>query len=174
MLVKLAIEAGIVPICTVRRVEQIEILKEIGAQYVLNSSNDDYKQLMTEACTTLTPTVCLECIGGDTVGEMLQFMGLNATCIVYGLLSEQPAGNISIYRFLGLNQTLESFFLPHYLAKVPIEKRKEFATQSELLCTSTLKTHVNARFGFHQIKEALEFYHANQTAGKVLLKVALT
>ncbi len=31
MLVKLALESDIVPICTVRRAEQIEILKEIGA-----------------------------------------------------------------------------------------------------------------------------------------------
>ncbi len=130
--------------------------------------------MMTETCQSLQPTTCLECIGGDNVGEMLGFMDMNATCIVYGLLSEQPAGNISIYRFLGLNQTIESFMLPHYMAKLPVDKRKEFATKSEALCSTTFKTVVNARFGLHQIKEAMEFYHANQTAGKVLLKPALT
>jgi NADPH:quinone reductase-like Zn-dependent oxidoreductase len=37
-----------------------------------------------------------------------------------------------------------------------------------------LKTTINAKYGFHQIKEAIEFYMKNQTAGKILLKPSLT
>jgi hypothetical protein len=42
------------------------------------------------------------------------------------------------------------------------------------LYKSTLKTVVNARFGLHQIEEAIEFYLKNQTAGKVVVKPSLT
>lgn len=37
-----------------------------------------------------------------------------------------------------------------------------------------LKTEIQARYGFHQIKEAIAFYLKNQTAGKILLKPSLT
>jgi hypothetical protein len=32
-----------------------------------------------------------------------------------------------------------------------------------------LKTSINARYGLHQIKEAIEYYLKNQTAGKIIL-----
>jgi len=65
---------------------------------------------------------------------------------------------------------MESFLLPYYLAKLSVEKNMEFALASEKLCTAELKTHVNKRFGLHQIAEAMAFYKENQTAGKVLLR----
>ncbi len=37
-----------------------------------------------------------------------------------------------------------------------------------------LQTSIQANYGFHEIKEAIEFYMKNQTAGKVLLKPELT
>jgi len=72
--------------------------------------------------------------------------------------------------FLGKNQRVEAFMLPHYMAKLSLETKMEFAMSSEKLCTAELKTHVNKRFGLHQIAEAMAFYKENQTAGKVLLR----
>jgi len=37
-----------------------------------------------------------------------------------------------------------------------------------------LKTKINARYGLHQINEAIDFYMQNQTAGKVIIKPGLT
>lgn len=45
---------------------------------------------------------------------------------------------------------------------------------TENLIRKDIKTVVQARYGFHQIKEAIDFYLKNQTAGKVLLKPSLT
>jgi len=50
----------------------------------------------------------------------------------------------------------------------------ELVLKAEPLYRGDLATVINKRFGFHQIKEATEFYMANQTAGKVLLQPALT
>lgn len=87
-----------------RRQEQADLIKsECGAQYVFNSSDPDYAKQMTEAAQTHKATVCLECISGDTVGEMLSFMSFGATLILYGGLSGQNAGNINTLKFLGLN-----------------------------------------------------------------------
>lgn len=42
--------------------------------------------------------------------------------------------------------------------------------RAEPLFTSDLSTTVQKRYGLDQIEEAVKFYMANQTAGKVLLK----
>jgi NADPH:quinone reductase-like Zn-dependent oxidoreductase len=49
-----------------------------------------------------------------------------------------------------------------------------FVMQVITMCTQDLKTEVQKRFGLHQIHEAVEYYQANQTAGKVLLRADLT
>lgn len=175
MIIKLLVKKGIKPLCVVRRQEQVDLLKkELNCEYIVNSSDADYPAKMAEMCKELSATVCLECISGSAVGEMLSFMGFGSTCILYGALSEQPAGSINPLKFLGMKQTLESFLLPFYMMGLAPERIKGFYQQVEELCTTDFKTEVNKRFGLHQIEEALAFYHENQTAGKVLLRPDLT
>ena len=50
-------------------------------------------------------------------GEILEFMGFESTVILYGLLSDKPAGGINVIGFIGKSQTIESFLLSIYLAK---------------------------------------------------------
>lgn len=89
MLTKLAMKEGITPICVVRRQEQADLLKEeCQAQFIVNSSAADYKEMMVAVCKEHQPTTCLECIAGETVGEMLGFMTMGSTLILYGCLSE--------------------------------------------------------------------------------------
>jgi len=49
---------------------------------------------MAKTCIKLRPSSCLECISGDMTGDMLEYMDFRSTLILYGLLSEKPAGNI--------------------------------------------------------------------------------
>lgn len=151
MFIKLMHKKGIKPICVVRRQEQVDLLKsEFGCEFVVNSSDADYQAVMADVCKQQNPTVCLECIAGDSVGEMLGFMGFGSTCILYGALSGKPAGSISPLLFLGRNQTVESFLLPYYMAALAPERVQEFyTTASEALCKTDLVTHVNKRFGLH-------------------------
>ena len=99
MLIKLCLQNQITPICTVRRAEQAKLLE--GAKYVVDTSKKDYKKVMANFCIELNPKVCFECISGETTGEMLDYMGFGSTLILYGLLSEKPAGGINTIAFLG-------------------------------------------------------------------------
>ena len=56
---------------------------------------------MFDLCLKLKPSSCLECIAGETTGEMLEYMGFQSTLIIYGLLSDQPAGGIKVIPFIG-------------------------------------------------------------------------
>jgi len=105
---------------------------------------------------------------------MLDFMGFESTLILYGLLSELPAGGIKTIGFIGKAQTIESFLLTNFLIKKTLTEYIEFVLRAEPLFTSDLATTVQKRYGLDQIEDAIKYYMANQTAGKVLLKPDLT
>ena len=50
----------------------------------------------------------------------------------------------------------------------------EIVLKAESMYRNELKTKINARYGLHQISEAIEYYMKNQTAGKIILKPGLT
>lgn len=175
MMAKLLVKEGMTPICTVRREEQIKVMQEHCPEArVVNTSADDYKQQMLALSKELNPTVCLECIGGNMVGEIMSFLGFGGVCISYGLLSEQPIGGINALFLLGRKQTLESFLLPYYMMALPPAKQIEFHLASETGCQSIFATHINKRFGLHELDEARKFYHENQTAGKIIFRPDMT
>ena len=105
---------------------------------------------------------------------MLDFMGFGATLILYGTLSEKPAGNINTIGFIGKDLKIEGYLLSVKLAKMSLFQYAEFILRAEPLMKSDLATVVQKRFGFHQIQEAIDFYQQNQTAGKVILQPQLT
>jgi len=89
MLIKLCVQSGITPICLVRREEQAEFLrKDLKQKFVVNTSKETYKKELGMICMKLRPEACLECVSGQTTGEMLDYMGFGSTLILYGLLSD--------------------------------------------------------------------------------------
>ena len=82
---------------------------------MINTSDKDWMRQMGKICMQLKPKTCLEAIAGNMTGLMLQFMTFTSTLILYGLLSDKPAGGINAIDFMGRNQTLESFLLTNAL-----------------------------------------------------------
>jgi len=68
----------------------------------------------------LRPTGCLECISGDMTGQMCDFLGFGATVILYGTLSEKPAGGINTIAFIGKNLKIEGYLLTNDLTKMTL------------------------------------------------------
>eukprot|EP00806_Schmidingerella_arcuata_P003113 Macronucleus_3819.p1 GENE.Macronucleus_3819~~Macronucleus_3819.p1 ORF type:complete len:206 (+),score=65.10 Macronucleus_3819:1-618(+) len=175
MIIKLCQQEGIIPICTVRREAQAEFLRnDLKVKYAVNTSEEGWMRQLGMICMKAKPSVCLECISDGMTGLMMEFMGFNSTVILYGLLSDKPAGGINTIGFIGKNMTLESYLLTNELTKLTLSQYMELVLRAEPLYRGDLSTVVQKRFGLHEIKEAIEFYMANQTAGKVLLQPALT
>jgi len=59
---------GVIPICTVRKEEQAELLREqLGpklGKFVVNTSDPQFKQQLGMIAMKFKPQVCLECISG--------------------------------------------------------------------------------------------------------------
>lgn len=59
--------------------------------------------------------------------------------------------------------------MPNWLETKSLWGKISIVKHAKSLLQTDLSSVVNKTFGLHQITEAIEFYKANQTAGKVLL-----
>ena len=73
-------------------------------------------------------------------GQMLNFLGFGSTLILYGLLSERPAGGIDTIGFIGKSQTIESFLLSNVLAKKSLLEYLETIMKVEPMYHAELTT----------------------------------
>ena len=71
---------------------------------------------------------------------ILEFMGFESRVLLYGLLSDKPAGNINTIGFIGKAQTIESFLLNNYLAKKSLTEYLEIVLKAEAMYRYELKT----------------------------------
>lgn len=67
-------------------------------------------------------------------------MGFGSTLILYGLLSDKPAGGINTIAFLGKGQNIESFLLTNYMYKKTLTEHMEFILRAEPLFAGDLST----------------------------------
>lgn len=75
MLQKICLADGIPLINIVRSPEQVELMRAIGAKYVLNSKDANFGEALTDAIVETGATIAFDAIGGGTLGgEILQAM----------------------------------------------------------------------------------------------------
>jgi NADPH:quinone reductase len=87
MLQTMAAEANYPLINVVRRKEQIELLRSLGAKHVLNSSSESFADELKEMCKQLGATVAFEAIAGSMTGTVMNAMPHDSNVFVYGALS---------------------------------------------------------------------------------------
>ena len=110
MLLKVCKADGIPLINIVRRQEQVELLKSIGGEYVLNSSDENFKSQLIQAISDTEATLAFECIGGgDMAGQILDVMekSFASNSDNYSLYGTTTPKQVYIYG--SLNQTPTTF-----------------------------------------------------------------
>ena len=107
MLIKLCKDANLPLINIVRRDEQVAYLKEqYGCEHVLNSTSENFFEEIAALAKEKKATALIECVGGDLTGKLLECLPSRSTCVMYGVLSEQPVGAIDPLLLIGRSYTL--------------------------------------------------------------------
>lgn len=92
MIVKLAPSEGVEVINVVRREEQAELLKNIGAKHVVVSSGDSWKEELAAKVKELGATVAFDAVAGQSTGDMMDALPKKGTVYLYGTLAGKVAG----------------------------------------------------------------------------------
>ena len=85
MLVKLCKAKGIPLVNLVRRQEQVDILREIGAEHVFNTSEEGWKLRAREVCTGLGASM-IRCSRGQATSDMADLINDGGVVYNYGAL----------------------------------------------------------------------------------------
>ena len=122
-LIKYCKKIGTPLVNIVRREEQVKQLKEIGAEYVLNSSDEKFQEELEKVIADVKPTALLEAVGGDTPMKIFLAMPNGSYMYPYGVLSGQPytvSGATHIFEA----KVISGFWLGLWLGSLAPEEAK--------------------------------------------------
>ena len=168
MLIKLCAGSQLPLINIVRRNEHVEMLKKQGAEYVLNSEDEDFEIRLKELTHQLHATLLFDAVGGNQTAKLVDAAPYGSTIVVYSNMSDEPF-SIEPRTLIQADKSIKSFFLGGWASKRSILQTLKAARQVQALAGDELSSKVQKRYPIEQADEALNYYLNHMTGGKVLL-----
>ena len=168
MLYRLSRRFGLPSINIVRRPEQVELLRSMGVEYVLNSQEPDFDECLAQLCEQLKVTVALDAVAGEMTNRLLQAMPRQAQVMVYGALSNQPS-QVNAGQLIFKQQRVRGFWLSAWKPRLGILGMLYAGWQIQRLLGDELKTEVQARVPLAEAVQGIDSYLNDMTGGKILL-----
>jgi len=168
MLVRLGQKFSLPVINVVRRQEQADLLRGMGAEHVLNSADPGFDDELRRVCHKLGATIAFEAVAGEMSGRILRAQPRNSRMLVYGGLSLRPV-EIDPASLIFEGKHVAGFWLSAWLQGNNLLRQLRIANQVQKLLAGELKTEIRARLPLEKAAEGLAQYAADMTAGKVLL-----
>lgn len=101
----------------VRRQEQAELLKSLGAAHVVvTGDNDNWKTELKALMTEHKVSAAFDAVSGEMTGDLLTLLPNGGSYFTYGGLSGKPCSGINPIDMIYGKKTVEGFFLPTWLA----------------------------------------------------------
>jgi len=170
MILAMAKKASYPILHVVRRDAQVELLESMGAEHVLNSSQEGFPEQFQAACAHLGATAAFEAIGGELTGNIFNLMPQGSTVYVYGALSGEPCGNIDTIDLIFQDKSVRGFYLGDWLrCRGMLGTLRAAGRVQRLLIGGAIKTTVQRRLTLDEVTDGLVQYTGRMTEGKVLI-----
>jgi len=185
MLNRICIEDGIKLVNIVRRKEQVELLKSQGAQYVVNSSDEDFMDQLRAAIDATGAYLGFDPIGGGTmtdaclkameqvaVSKMKEYSRYGSNQLkkmyIYGRLDLSPTILTASY---GLQWEVAGWLLTPFLQKAGMETMMRMRQRVLDNLTTTFASHYKRKVTLEEMleKDAVLDYRAMHTGSKYLV-----
>lgn len=186
MLVKICKADGIPLINIVRSQAQVDLLKGIGAEIVLNSNDEDFVEKLTAAIAETEAFLGFDPIGGGKLsGQILSAMEAAAVrrmstysrygsdqmkqVYIYGALDVGPT---ILNRNFGLTWSLSGWLLTPFMAKAGPEIVGRMRARVAAELTTTFKSHYSHEVSLEQAVDVatMQAYNAKKTGEKYLIQ----
>jgi NADPH:quinone reductase-like Zn-dependent oxidoreductase len=168
MVVRLGQRFRLPVVNVVRRAEQVALLRGMGAEYVLDSSEPGFDDELRKVCHKLSASISFDAVAGEMSGRVLRAQPQGSRMLVYGALSLK-AVEIDPGSLIFEGKRLEGFWLSAWLRHRNLLSQLRVASQVQSMLAGDLKTEIRARLPLEKAGEGLAQYASDMTAGKVLL-----
>ena len=168
MLVRQSLRRSIPMVHVVRRPEQVELLRALGAEHVFDSSAPDFDAQLSTVLRRLDVRLAFDAVAGEMTGKLLAAMPKHARVLVYGALSEAPC-QVGPGELIFGDKKVEGFWLSRWMKQKTFTElgRAGLAVQRRL--GDDFHTEVQARVPLEEATAGIERYRAKTTEGKVLI-----
>jgi NADPH:quinone reductase len=168
MILRLGKRQNIPIIHVVRRQTQVDWVRGLGGEYVLNSSEPDFIEQLRTLAHKLQATLFLDAISGNMTQQLAEAAPFGSTILLYSRLSDQEC-IIDARTALVKNLHFDGWFLPNWLAKRNLIQVLQLSGQAQSLLRTDLQSPIHKRFPLTAAQKGLETYVNNMGAGKILL-----
>ena len=185
MLVRLCRADGIALINIVRNNRQVALLRELGAQYVLDSTSATFTHDLTESIAATNATLAFDAIGGGTLaGTILTCMErallrkmtaynrygspTHKQVYVYGMLDTGPT---ELYRNFGMAWGVGGWLVTPFYQKIGLEAAQRLRQRVAAELTTTFESHYTAEISLAEAlaPSAIAAYNRRATGEKYLI-----
>lgn len=185
MLNKICQADGVELVNIVRRQEQVDILKGLGAKYIVNSSDDSFMADLTDAIHATGATLAFDATGGGQLGsDILAAMEAAAArtpgaysiygsikhkqVYLYGALDTNPT---TLSRGYGMAWGVGGWLMPNFLAKAGMEVGNRLRMRVAKELTTTFASHYTDEISLSEALDAdtVKRYNAKATGEKFLI-----
>ena len=187
MLVKICKDDGVPLVNIVRKDEQVEILKNLGAKYICNTSDDNFMENLVEALVETGATLGFDATGGGNNGELpgqiLSAMEIaaNKTTKEYSRYGSETYKQVYIYggldqsptilkRAYGMSWGLGGWLLTPMIGKIGMEKFQEMRMRVAKEIKTTFASSYAQEISFEEMLQPETIInYAKQATGKKYL-----
>jgi NADPH2:quinone reductase len=185
MLNRICQKDGIALVNIVRKPEQEEILKKIGARYIVNSSAPSFMEDLTKALIETGATLCFDAIGGGKLAsQVLTCMeaAANASAkeysrygstihkqvYIYGSLDRSPT---ELNRSFGMQWGVGGWLLTPFLQKIGSEASQKLRERVAAELKTTFASHYTREVSLAEALslDAIDAYSKQATGEKYLI-----
>jgi NADPH2:quinone reductase len=166
LLVQLAKHKGLTVIGTASSPEKLEKIIELGADFGINYTEDDWTEQVLQVAGNRGVDVIIEMVGGDIVEKNLKVLAVNGTMWVYGSASGQDY-KMSVLNLLNRNHIVRGYWLT---LESPAARAAYAAELLDHIKAGRLKIQVT-EFPLEEAAEAHKAIEGRKTTGKVVLTV---
>jgi NADPH:quinone reductase-like Zn-dependent oxidoreductase len=167
MIVRLSRQFSITMINIVRRPEQEDLLRKLGAGHVLNENTPGFDAALRDLCHTLHAGIGFDAVAGEMSARMLRAQPEGSRLLVYGALSMKPP-QIDPSSLIFERKGVEGFWLSSWLRTKNTLSVLGIARKVQKLLNTDLSTDIQARLPLEEFARGIQEYKHHMTRGKVL------
>ncbi|AWM40460.1 Alcohol dehydrogenase [Gemmata obscuriglobus] len=172
MVVRLGHKFAFRTINVVRRREQVDELKKLGADHVVVESDGP----VPEQVRKLVPDgvrYALDPVGGETGSQIIAALSHGGRCLLYGSLTDQPV-SAHPRHLIGNDVHIEGFWLGTWAKQQRILTMLGlFRRVRALMAEGVLQTHFSGTYPLEEVNKAVDHAAQPGKGGKVLIRIGV-
>jgi len=188
MLVKICKDDGVPLVNIVRKPEQVKVLKDLGAEYVCDTSDADFMKDLVDALVTTGATLGFDATGGGNEGKLpgqilaAMEIAANKTAKEYSRYGSDTYKQVYIYggldqtptvlnRSFGMQWGLGGWLLTPMIGRIGMERFGQMRERVAKEITTTFASHYTQEISFEEMlqPDIIEAYAKQGTGAKYLI-----